>query len=155
MSTNPDTLQVVDRPQDYLLHRPPFLFVDRGEIGADRTEIHASYTFGAEEPYFSGHFPADPIVPGVILIELIAQTANLLLSYRAGRPLKGYLVGVDEVKFNAPVRPNDTVSARVQLVREIASAGAARSGRIIAFKGSAYLGSRRCMRAAVQVYRPD
>lgn len=143
---------IVNRARDYLSHREPFLFVDDGEISADRTRARARRTFAADEPYFAGHFPGDPLVPGVILLELAAQTANLLLSHRAGRVIQGYLVGVQEAKFNAPVRPDQTVVADVRLDRETASGNDA--GGITVFKASIYLEQRRCMRATVQIYQP-
>ncbi|MFL6713406.1 MAG: 3-hydroxyacyl-ACP dehydratase FabZ family protein, partial [Sulfurifustis sp.] len=90
---------IVEHVQNHLPHRVPFLFVDQAEISTDAMSARARHTFALEEPYFAGHFPDDPIVPGVILLEFVAQTANVLLSHRAGRMIKGYLVGVDEVKF--------------------------------------------------------
>lgn len=155
MNTPSEPVLVIEHAQRHLAHRAPFLFVDRAEIGADATWIRARHTFHVDEPYFAGHFPDDPIVPGVVLIELVAQTANVLLSHRAGRMIKGYLVGVDEVKFNASVRPNQTVTAHVQLAREIAAGDEPSPGSIIAFKATAYLEQRRCMRAAVQIYRQN
>lgn len=154
MSSMPETPFTIERADGYLAHRRPFLFVDHGEISADGTKARASHTFTADEPYFAGHFPGDPIVPGVILLELIAQTANLLLSHRAGRMIQGYLVGVEDAKFNTPVRPDRTVTAQVQYTRELTAGGETQAGRIVAFKGTAYLEQRRCMRATVHIYQP-
>lgn len=139
----------------HLRHRPPFLFVDSGEISADQTRAWGRHTFAAEEAYFAGHFPDDPIVPGVILLELVAQTANVLLSHRAGRAVQGYLVGVDEAKFNISVRPGQTVVADVKFARDPSPGGDARAERIIGFKASAFLEGRRCMRALVNIYQGD
>lgn len=127
-----------------LRHRPPFLFVDRAEIGADGTRAWGMHAFRAGEAYFEGHFPDEPIVPGVVLLEFVAQTANLLLSHRAGRRVNGYLVGVDEARFNRSVRPGDTVVADVRL-------GDARAERVVGFKASVLLDGRRCMRASVNI----
>lgn len=145
----------VESTRNYLPHRVPFLFVEQAEIVGDATSARARHTFAADEPYFAGHFPDDPIVPGVILLEFVAQTANVLLSHRAGRPVKAYLVGLEDVKFNASVRPNQTVTAHVQLVREISGASGSPAGSIFAFKTAAYLEQRRCMRATVQIYQPS
>jgi 3-hydroxyacyl-[acyl-carrier-protein] dehydratase len=127
-----------------LRHRPPFLFVDRAEIGEDGTRAWGTHVFSADEAYFEGHFPDEPVVPGVVLLELIAQTANVLLSHRAGRRVNGYLVGVDDARFNRPVRPGDTVVAEVRL-------GGLRAERIVGFRASVLLDGRRCMRASVGI----
>lgn len=146
---------IVEHARNHLPHRVPFLFVDHAEISADAMSARARHTFAADEPYFAGHFPGDPIVPGVILLEFVAQTANVLLSHRAGRLIKGYLVGIEEAKFNASVRPNQTVTAHVQLAREISAGSSPSAGSIIAFKATAYLEQRRCMRATVQIYQSN
>lgn len=146
---------IVEDARNHLPHRVPFLFVDRAEIGADAKSARARHTFAADEPYFAGHFPGDPIVPGVILIEFVAQTANVLLSHRAGRMIQGYLVGVDEAKFNTSVRPNQTVTAHVEFAREISAGSGPSAGNIIAFKATAYIEQRRCMRATVQIYQQN
>lgn len=145
----------VDDVQARLRHRAPFLFVDGGEISADETRARGTHTFGADEAYFGGHFPDDPIVPGVILLELAAQTANLLLSHRAGRIVQGYLVGVDEARFNHSVRPGQTVVAEARLARDWPPGSDLSAERIIGFKATVLLDGRRCMRASVNIYQGD
>lgn len=90
-----------------LPHRPPFLFVTRVESG-DGERILATWEVDGSEDFFRGHFPGDPIVPGVLLGEALAQAAGLLL---AGRPdftatpgRAGYLARI-ELRFHAPARP--------------------------------------------------
>jgi 3-hydroxyacyl-[acyl-carrier-protein] dehydratase len=128
---------IIESPRGLLAHRDPFLFVDRSEISADEN---------------SGHFPGNPIVPGVIILELAAQTANLLLSYRARRQVDGQLVAVEDTRFNLAVRPNQTVEVHIQLARQLPSPGGIEIGRIIGFKAAAYVENQRCMRAAVNIY---
>jgi len=144
-----------------LAHRPPFLFVDTAEIAADGLSARAAHVFGADDPMFAGHFPGAPVVPGVLLIEFVAQTANLLLSHRAGRPVRGYLVGVDEARFNRPVPPDRRVVAEARLARDGAGGdagggaggGAGPGAPIVAFRGQVALDGRRCLRVAVNIHR--
>ncbi|VFR41532.1 3-hydroxyacyl-[acyl-carrier-protein] dehydratase, FabZ form [plant metagenome] len=142
--------QAVVQTTDYLSHRKPFLFVDHAEIGADGMQAWGVHAFTPDAPCFDGHFPGDPIVPGVVLVEMLAQTANLLLSHRAGRALKGYLVGVEDARFNHVVRPPADVMAEVRLLREVPSG--AEGGRIVTFRASAHAGGKRCMRGTVNIY---
>ncbi|MDB6149444.1 MAG: hydroxymyristoyl-ACP dehydratase [Chthoniobacter sp.] len=85
-----------------LPHRAPFIFVD--EVVERTPDEHAvcRKTFAPDEPFFRGHFPGDPLVPGVILTEALAQTAGLA----AGREDRGFrLSAIKGMKFLAPVRP--------------------------------------------------
>jgi 3-hydroxyacyl-[acyl-carrier-protein] dehydratase len=140
--------------RDYLPHRPPFLFVD--EASTDEALTHAStiHTFHPDEPYFKGHFPGDPIVPGVVLLECMAQAGRLLLNLRAGRIVTGFLVGIETAKFNLTVRPHQTVSFEARLVRgtgEMAVGGY--TGAIHSFKCAAFIGTSRCARAQLNLYQ--
>lgn len=95
-----------------LPHRAPFLFVDE-LIAADETGAIGSYTFTTEKnDFFKGHFPDYPVVPGVVLIETMAQTAGAGLVARKifgdGVPLF-FLAHIDGVKFRRQVRPGDTL----------------------------------------------
>lgn len=91
-----------------LPHRPPFIFVDEvaGVVAGERAECRKR--FAADEPFFAGHFPGDPLVPGVILTEALAQTAGIA----AGRPAgHGYrLAAVRQMKFTRAVRPGEPIT---------------------------------------------
>ncbi|MBA2672711.1 3-hydroxyacyl-ACP dehydratase FabZ family protein [Ramlibacter sp.] len=141
----------IEDPAAWLSHRPPFLFVDRADAGEDRLSLRAQRRFPADEAFFSGHFPGEPVVPGVILIELLAQAANLLLSWRAGHTVRGYLVGVEGAKFNQTVHPGQLVNVDIRFAEppRPVPAGAA---RFSTFHGVAHVDQRRCMRAAVNIY---
>ena len=67
---------------DLIPHRPPFLFIDDCEIIEDGKKGIASRVFKSDEYFFKGHFPDNPIVPGVIIVEAMAQTAGIVVSYK-------------------------------------------------------------------------
>ena len=94
---------------DLLPHRDPFLFVDRLNHVSEE-EIRGEKTFTAQEPFFAGHFPDYPVVPGVVLIEAMAQCggAGVRQSGVLGEKLF-FLAAVNNVKFRRQVRPGDTV----------------------------------------------
>ena len=105
---------------DLIPHRPPFLFVDRVvEVGDDR--LVAERTFRPDEAFYEGHYPGNPITPGVILSEACFQAAAVLLVLRlraeggdasAKTPV---LVRVDEARFRRIVRPGETIRIEVEL----------------------------------------
>jgi 3-hydroxymyristoyl/3-hydroxydecanoyl-(acyl carrier protein) dehydratase len=103
-------------PRDLLPHAPPFLFVDEViEVGPGT--IKARRTFRPDEDFFRGHFPDRPIVPGVLLIEAMAQTFAYLIM--KDRPLDGvYLTGIDRARFRAPVLPGHEVVFTVEIEGE-------------------------------------
>jgi 3-hydroxyacyl-[acyl-carrier-protein] dehydratase len=98
-----------------LPHRYPFLLVDRVlEWGSTRVRALKNVTHN--EPFFAGHFPGRPIMPGVLILEGLAQTVGLLVSQEhPGK--RGYLVGIDRARFRRPVLPGDTLIYEVELER--------------------------------------
>ena len=108
----------VEQIQDLLPHRYPFLLVDRViEIVPD-VSVVALKNVTINEPFFNGHFPGHPVMPGVLIVEAMAQSAGLLtqISRRIngdkGNPLF-YLVKVDNARFSAPVVPGDQLRLEV------------------------------------------
>ena len=102
------------RPEEVLPHRDPFLFIEEVQACTD-TSATATYQF-SDEHFFAGHFPGRPVVPGVILIEGLAQT----LAYLALRLVGGgtvFLTGVDACKIRRMVRPGDRVTYRIEVLR--------------------------------------
>jgi len=87
-----------------LPHRAPFIFVDEVRALVPGVSAECAKTFPPTEPFFAGHFPGDPLVPGVILTEALAQTAGLA----AGQPGRGFrLSAIRGMKFLRAVRPDD------------------------------------------------
>ncbi len=108
--------------EELLPHRPPFLFVDT-LISADENGALGSYTYTAEKnDFFKGHFPDYPVVPGVVLIESMAQVAGAALVARnalGGKDKQAtfLLAAVDSVRFRHQVVPGDTMTTVVENVR--------------------------------------
>src|SRR4051812_9580594 len=100
-----------------LPHRYPFLMVDRViEIRGDESAIGIkNVTFN--EPQFQGHFPGNPVFPGVLMIEGMAQTAGVICVRKLGdnqRPKIVYFMTIDKAKFRKPVGPGDTIEYHVR-----------------------------------------
>ena len=105
----------------YLPHRYPFLFVDRViEFEADK-RIVAIKNVSANEPMFAGHFPGNPIFPGIFIVEALAQASGILAFKSRNRTLDvGYvyfLAGTDKTKFKRSVVPGDQLRLEVEIVR--------------------------------------
>jgi 3-hydroxyacyl-[acyl-carrier-protein] dehydratase len=100
-----------------LPHRYPFLMVDRViDIRGDESGIGIK-NITINEPQFQGHFPGNPVFPGVLMIEGMAQTAGILCIAATGaRPKSVYFLTIDKAKFRKPVRPGDTVEYHMKRI---------------------------------------
>ncbi|MEG0332883.1 MAG: bifunctional UDP-3-O-[3-hydroxymyristoyl] N-acetylglucosamine deacetylase/3-hydroxyacyl-ACP dehydratase [Akkermansia sp.] len=107
-----------------LPHRYPFLLVDRIIGFEGETKCRGLKNISINEPYFQGHFPGHPVMPGVLQIEAMAQVASLLMLRMPGNIGKiGYLMSVDKVKFRRPVFPGDTLIIEAEMVKLRGSIG--------------------------------
>jgi 3-hydroxyacyl-[acyl-carrier-protein] dehydratase len=108
------------RVMKLLPHRYPFLLVDRIH-SMDRDERAVGIkNVTINEPFFAGHFPAFPVMPGVLIIEGLAQTAGALCVHSLGesyKPQLVYFMGIDRAKFRKPVLPGDQLEYHVKKVR--------------------------------------
>ncbi len=104
----------------YLPHRYPFLLVDRVvEIDEDSILAYKNVTFN--ENFFQGHFPDKPIMPGVLILEALAQAGVILAFHRDGSDTDGKLLlftGIDGVKFRRPVVPGDCLMLKIVIIRQ-------------------------------------
>jgi len=114
-----ETLLSTTQIQAYLPHRYPFLLVDRIIELTPGQRIVGLKNVTINEPFFQGHFPGMPVMPGVLQIEAMAQTGGLLLLNQIAEPEKKLLLfaGIDEVKFRRPVVPGDTLHITMTLLR--------------------------------------
>ena len=117
-------------------HRYPFLLVDKViEIDSLQSAVGIkNVTFN--EPYFQGHFPSIPIMPGVTIIEALAQTAAVMVGVSldlADKNLLIYFMGIDNCKFRRQVGPGDTLELRVKVLRGKISS------KVWKFSGTAYV----------------
>ena len=102
-------------------HRDPFLFIDTCEIIIPGDHGKSEKLFSTNEYFFKGHFPDNPIVPGVIIIEAMAQTAGIVVSYklREFKEKSVLFMSVNKAKFRKPIRPNEKVSFEVKFINSV------------------------------------
>ncbi|WP_298124612.1 3-hydroxyacyl-ACP dehydratase FabZ [Brevundimonas sp.] len=103
-----------------LPHRYPFLLVDRAEDFVSGVSITGIKNVTHNEPYFPGHFPIDPVMPGVLIVEAMAQTGALLMSRTMDVAVEGKVImfmSMDGVRFRKPARPGDQLRMQVKVLR--------------------------------------
>ena len=118
-------------------HRPPFLLVDRAEEYRAHRSIVGIKSVSINEPYFVGHFPGRPVMPGVLIIEALAQTGGVLMSksLQVDVENKGIMfISVDNCRFRHPVKPGDVLRMPVEVLRA--------RGDVFKFRGRGLVGDK-------------
>ena len=118
-------------------HRYPFLLVDRAEDYRPHQSIVGIKCVTINEPFFQGHFPGNPVMPGVLLVEAIAQSGAVLMSKSLNADTTGktiFFMSLDNCRFRYPVRPGDVLRMPVEVVRARAD--------VFKFKGRALVGDK-------------
>ncbi len=110
----------ITRIMEMIPHRYPFLMIDRVEdINLDVRAVGIK-NVTINEPYFQGHFPGHPVMPGVLIVEAMAQTAAVLVVATMGEEAEGklvYFMSVDQARFRKPIGPGDRVEIHVEKQR--------------------------------------
>ena len=108
---------------EHLPHRYPFLLVDRVLEVIPGKSIHAYKNITMNEPYFVGHFPHHPVMPGVLIMEALAQAAGILsfktMESKPDASSVFYFVGIDECRFKKPVMPGDQLHLHIEIQRQM------------------------------------
>ncbi len=111
----------IEKIKEYLPQRYPFLLIDRVVECEPGKRLLGYKNVSCNEPFFEGHFPDQPIMPGVLIIESMAQATGLLASESApeelGKGMTYYLVGLDKVRFKRPVVPGDQLMLEAVYLR--------------------------------------
>ncbi len=110
----------IDEIMQRLPHRYPFLLIDRILDLEKGKSIRALKNVSINEPHFNGHFPGHPVMPGVLLVEAMAQAGGVLAfeSVEDDRDYLVYFTGIDGVRFRKPVRPGDQVIFNMSVLRQ-------------------------------------
>ena len=128
-----DILEILQR----IPHRYPMLLVDRAEDYRPHESIIGIKSVTMNEPFFIGHFPGNPVMPGVLIVEAMAQTGAVLMSKSLNADVTGktiMIVSMDETRFRHPVRPGDLLRMPVEVLRA--------RGDVFKFRGKAMVGDK-------------
>ncbi len=123
----------INEIKKYIPHRYPFLLVDKIIEMEKGKRIVGIKNITANEPFFQGHFPGFPVMPGVLIIEGMAQTACVFASIELGESSESiaYFMGINKAKFRKPVVPGDQLRFELEVIKK--------RGAIYRFKGNAFV----------------
>jgi len=136
-ATVPEQVTTVEigRIMDMIPHRYPMLMVDRVIDIVPDASATGIKNVTVNEPHFPGHFPAQPVMPGVLIVESMAQTSAVLFSVTLGKEMEGrvvYFMTIDNCRFRRPVGPGDQLQVKVHKLR-------GRGQNIWKMRGEAYV----------------
>ena len=130
----------IEEIKEIIPHRYPMLLIDRVEELEAGKSIKAKKNVSVNEPFFQGHFPHEPVMPGVLIVEAMAQAgAVALLSMEEFKGKTAYFGGIDKAKFRKKVVPGDTLVLEVEVTKVRSSAGCG--------KGIAYVDGKKVAEA--------
>ncbi|MEK9143993.1 MAG: 3-hydroxyacyl-ACP dehydratase FabZ [Elusimicrobiota bacterium] len=134
--------------QKIIPHRYPFMLVDSVEITEPGKKAVGTKGITINEEFFQGHFPGHPIMPGVLIIEALAQTACVMLMAGGGLENKiAYFLGIEEAKFRNPVTPGNLLKLHVEVLKL-----GSRAGR---FRGEEFVGEKMAAEANMSFVLAD
>jgi len=107
--------------EELIPHRDPFLFVKK-VIDQSQTSILTETSFSKELPMFKGHFPGNPVVPGVIITEAVLQSGALLMASQGSSAQTPVVSRINQAKFKNILRPDEVISIEVNLIEELSGA---------------------------------
>ena len=134
----------IDEIKRVIPHRYPFLLVDRVIECDMESRIVGIKNVTTNEPFFQGHFPEYPVMPGVLIIEALAQVACILALKKLKKEGHGsvFFTGIDGAKFRQPVRPGDQLRLELLKIKQ--------RGTLFRFQGSAYVGDKLAAECTLQ-----
>ena|SRR6185437_10416424 len=114
----PETILDFEALKKAIPHRFPFLLIDRVKITDPEKSAVGTKCVSGNEPFFQGHFPGRAIMPGVLIVESLAQVAcALFLSKPAFKDKLAFFMGMEEIKFRKPVVPGDRLELKIELLK--------------------------------------
>lgn len=132
----------IDEVMALIPHRPPFLLIDRAEAFVPHKSIVGIKAVTVNEPFFQGHFPNFPVMPGVLIVEAMAQASAVLMSKSLNVDVASKTImfmSVDNCRFRTPVRPGDMLRLEVEVTQS--------RGEVFKFRGTALVEGKRAAQA--------